>query len=99
MDLLIVIGTSLKVAPANSIVWRVPDTAMRLVVNREAVGEDLGLKFDNGERDVLATGSCDEVLLELMRHMGWLDDLAESLSGSDMLPAASAAFLEKEVSR
>ena len=42
VDLLIVMGTSLKVAPANSLVWRVPKSAMRLLVNRETVGNTWG---------------------------------------------------------
>ena len=32
----------------------VPDTAMRLVVDREIVGEDLGMHFNNGQRDYFA---------------------------------------------
>ena len=96
-------GTSLKVAPANSIVGLVPDTAMRLVVNREAVGQELGLDFENGQRDFLATGGIENVLLELMRHMGWLEDLESLLlptsSENGVLPESSATLLEKELGR
>lgn len=102
VDLLIVMGTSLKVAPANSIVGLVPDTAMRLVVNREAVGQELGLDFYYQQRDFLATGGIENVLLELMRHMGWLEDLESLLlpsSENGLLPKSSAALLEKELGR
>ena len=85
LDLLIVAGTSLAVAPANSLVYRAPDSTVRppphyhrmahglarvadatcgavvqvrVVVNRERVGEDLGI--DYGGRDVLLEGDCDE---------------------------------------
>jgi NAD-dependent SIR2 family protein deacetylase len=44
-DLLLVAGTSLLVSPANSLVRRVGAKTTRLVVNREPVGEDLGIRF------------------------------------------------------
>lgn len=98
VDLLIVIGTSLKVAPANSLVWRVPRSAMRVLINREPVGEHLGLDFDDSERDYFAEGNCDEVCLELMQELGWLDDLEELLR-RDALPETSAHMLEEMLSR
>jgi NAD-dependent SIR2 family protein deacetylase len=79
-DLLLVLGTSLGVAPANSLVYKVPSTCMRVLLNRELVGWHLG--FDprpNGRgrsrRDFFAKGTCEELCLELLRHLGWLDDL------------------------
>ena len=44
LDLLIVAGTSLVVAPANSVVYEVPDACVRLIVNREQVGGGRGLR-------------------------------------------------------
>ena len=44
-DLLIVAGTSLTVSPANQTVAWVRKDCTRLVINREPVGEDLGLRF------------------------------------------------------
>ena len=126
VDLLIVIGTSLKVAPANSLVWRVPRSALRVLVNREVVGEHLGMDFgqdetehddDNGNnnneendipnndqedgrrttgRDYFASGNCDDVLLELMQHLGWLPDL-ESLLGDQQMPESCAALLQERL--
>jgi NAD-dependent SIR2 family protein deacetylase len=51
VDLLLIFGTSLKVAPANSLVWRVPKSAMRVLVNREIVGEHLGLNLHEEDQD------------------------------------------------
>jgi NAD-dependent SIR2 family protein deacetylase len=146
VDLLFIFGTSLKVAPANSLVWRVPKSAMRVLVNREIVGEHLGLIFcedpddenhddmhdttsdnvngttdkDNQqfveaasvaaasavastrrtqrqqERDYFAEGDCDEVLLDLMIALGWLDDLKPLLS-NHALPASSQALLRQRL--
>ena len=92
VDLLIVIGTSLKVAPANSLVWRVPRSALRLLVNREPVGEHLGMAYgDDAERDVFAEGDIEPVLLDLIEELGWLDELRPLLDGH--LPASSTELL------
>uniref|UniRef100_A0A7S1YB06 Deacetylase sirtuin-type domain-containing protein n=1 Tax=Grammatophora oceanica TaxID=210454 RepID=A0A7S1YB06_9STRA len=93
VDLLIVIGTSLAVAPANTIVFRVPKTAMRVVVNREPVGFRLGLDYgDDPKRDFFARGNCDDVLLDLMVALGWLDDLRGVLGD---LPESGKQLLEQ----
>lgn len=90
-DLLIVMGTSLTVAPANSLVYRVPPTALRMVMNNERVGRRLGIDYKEGSvRDVYACGHSDETCLELAEKMGWLDDLAEMV---DELPESSAKLL------
>jgi len=96
VDLLIVIGTSLKVAPANSIVWRVPRSAMRLLVNREVVGEHLGMDFENQKRDFFGSGNCDNVLLDLMDHLGWLPDL-EACLADRKLPQSCAELLQERL--
>jgi len=47
---------------ANSLVYRVAPTALRLVVNKDRVGEELGIRYgDESERDVFCEGECDEV--------------------------------------
>lgn len=72
-DLLIVAGTSLVVSPANGVVQMVSARCPRLVVNKEPVGSELGVKYGSAStRDVFAgERSCDEVFLELMRLLGW----------------------------
>jgi len=44
-DLVIVAGTSLVVGPANTIASDTPRGTLRLVVNRERVGEELGIRW------------------------------------------------------
>ena len=92
VDLLIVVGTSLTVAPANSLVYRVPPTTVRFIVNNEPVGERLGIQYgDDSRRDFFAQGFCDDVFLDLICHLDWLDDLAKL---ADELPESSKALLE-----
>ncbi|KAL3782571.1 hypothetical protein ACHAW5_004879 [Stephanodiscus triporus] len=77
VDLLIIMGTSLTVAPANSLVYRIPPTALRMVMNDERVGRRLGIDYgEDAVRDVWARGHTDETCLDLAEKMGWLDDLA-----------------------
>lgn len=97
VDLLIVVGTSLAVAPANSLIYRSPRSAMRLVVNREPVGYRLGIDYsDHAKRDYFAQGDIDKVLLDLVDELGWLEDL-QSLC--EQLPQQSAAVLKARLER
>ena len=97
-DLLLIMGTSLRVAPANSVVWRAPKSAMRVLVNREEAGDHLGLQFDTEcvKRDYFAQGEIENVLLELMEHLGWIDEL-EPLLQNDTLPDGSANLLREKL--
>ena len=92
VDLLIVAGTSLVVSPANSVVYKVPDSTHRVIVNMEKVGEDLGIEYSDRKdsRDWFLQGTCDEMFLELIQHLGWTDELH-----ADLLPDASAALVTK----
>jgi NAD-dependent SIR2 family protein deacetylase len=97
MDLLIVAGTSLVVSPANSLIYNVPEKTVRVVVNRDPVGVELGIDYRPGaERDFFARGSCDEVFLELIQHLGWMDDLEATI---DELPPSSAELVRKAASK
>ncbi|KAL7426838.1 hypothetical protein ACHAXM_000613 [Skeletonema potamos] len=94
-DLLIIIGTSLQVAPANSLVYRIPPTALRMVMNNEKVGRRLGIMYgEDSVRDVFAHGHSDETCLDLADQMGWLPDLAEII---DELPETSARLLRQRL--
>lgn len=94
-DLLLVAGTSLVVSPANSLVYRVNSDAVRVVINNEPVGVELGLKYGSGgseaSRDLFLQGDCDDVFLNLMRELGWLSGL-EAIA--DALPEESRARLD-----
>lgn len=80
-------------AQANSLAHRVPDSAFRLVVNLEPVGQELGI--ENGPRaarDVFGQGECDTVFLELAGMLGWLPELA---ARKDALPDLSRRALDR----
>lgn len=88
VDLLFVIGTSLRVAPANSLVWRIPRSALRVLVNREPAGRHLGMRGPDEEptRDFHAAGDCDNVFMDLMEHLGWLEELKPLIEGNKLPP-------------
>ena len=91
LDLLIVAGTSLVVSPANTLVPYAKEKTIRVIVNRQPVGIELGLDFENpNSRDCFAQGDCDDVFLELCKELGWLDDLKP-----DLLSPESAEKLRK----
>lgn len=63
------------VSPANSVVNEVSSSCPRLIVNKEPVGSDLGIRYGPlAVRDVW-TGelSCDEAFLQLIQLLGWQD--------------------------
>mmetsp|Transcript_61555 Transcript_61555/g.71931 ORF Transcript_61555/g.71931 Transcript_61555/m.71931 type:complete len:576 (-) Transcript_61555:87-1814(-) len=96
VDLLIVIGTSLTVAPANTLVCHVPPTCMRMVVNNEPVGIQLGIDYgEQSTRDFFARGYCDDVFLDLICHLGWLSDLEKF---AEDLPESSLSLLRNRQS-
>eukprot|EP00978_Attheya_sp_CCMP212_P022907 scaffold69257_cov59-Attheya_sp.AAC.1 len=95
-DLLIVSGTSLVVSPANSLVYQVPDTTIRVVVNREQVGANLGIQYNgNAHRDFFAQGACDQVFLDLMEELNWLETLSNDHLND--LPKSSAQLLRDKL--
>jgi NAD+-dependent protein deacetylase sirtuin 2 len=96
VDLLIIMGTSLAVAPANSIVWKIPKSAMRVLINRESVGGHLGFDRHNNDRDFFARGDCECVVLDLMEKLGWLQDLRPLLERNN-LPESSAHLLQQRL--
>ena len=63
VDLVIVIGTSLKVTPVSEIVSWLPSHIPQIYVSRQAVNH---INFDI---DLL--GDCDVVVAELCRRLGW----------------------------
>ena len=95
LDLLLVVGTSLLVSPANGLVRGVRDDCIRVVVNRDAVGTELGIQYaPNGGfvhgRDCFARGNCEQIFLELIQYLGWMDDLKLI---AHKLPESSRALL------
>ncbi|CAM9924842.1 unnamed protein product [Ectocarpus fasciculatus] len=78
-DLLLIVGTSLVVSPANQLVRRVAGKTMRAVVNLEPVGMGEGLDYEwelNGvKRDYLISSYSDEAFLGLAKDLGWTAEL------------------------
>jgi len=101
LDLLIVAGTSLVVQPANSVVYNVPKNCRRVVINLHQVGEELGFEYyctDDGskqqqqqqqqQRDIFLQGTCDEIFLQLIQELDWLENI-----DIDLLPESSAELV------
>jgi len=100
VDLMIIAGTSLTVSPANQLVTRVQGSAPRLLINRDVVGEELGLTFSGTEavppRDSILQTDCDAGFLALAEELGWVSDL---YAHKDSMCEASATLLEEAYSR
>ncbi|KAL4924792.1 SIR2 family NAD-dependent protein deacylase [Aspergillus undulatus] len=71
-DLMLVIGTSLKVAPASLLPRAVGRDVPRVLVNNEVVGD-----FGSRENDVCLVESCDEGVRGFARRLGWEGELDE----------------------
>jgi len=94
VDLLIVVGTSLTVGPANELVSEVSEDTPRLLVNRDPVGRFLGIKYGSDSiRDVFVGGAADEAFLTLAKKLGWVNDLKKY---ADKMAPKSRELLEKE---
>jgi len=94
-DLLLVIGTSLKVQPFASLVDQVPPDIPRVLINREIVGtssfpfsilglNERGFRFDAEDnlRDIAMVGDCQEIISELIEKLGWKEELLALLDKS-----------------
>lgn len=91
-DLLMIAGTSLVVSPANSLVYQVPQHTIRVVINDEPVGHELGIDYGpTPQRDFFAQGECETFFLNLIEELGWLQDLKSKM---DKLPPQSAERLQ-----
>ncbi|KAF9177929.1 NAD-dependent histone deacetylase sir2 [Haplosporangium sp. Z 11] len=63
VDLLIVIGSSLKVAPVSDIMQQLPNSVPQILINRTP---NFQMAFD-----VQLLGNCDTIVAELCRLAGW----------------------------
>lgn len=72
-DLLLVLGTSLQVAPVSAIPNMVRRTCKRALINRDLVGNFQ----EDGERDVFCPGDCDDSIRVLSKLLGWYQELEE----------------------
>jgi NAD-dependent histone deacetylase SIR2 len=69
-DLMLVLGTSLKVAPCSGLPLLVKESVPRVLINNERVG-DMG----NRDEDVCILGSCDDGVRRLADALGWRDEM------------------------
>ncbi|CAG8459051.1 4762_t:CDS:2 [Acaulospora colombiana] len=78
-DLLIVIGTSLKVQPFASLVDQVEPPTPRLLINREPIFGYFDFDEADSEktRDAFYQGNCDDGVRKLAELIGWQDELEE----------------------
>ncbi|CAF1529948.1 unnamed protein product [Adineta steineri] len=103
-DFLIIMGTSLQVAPFNTLITRVNKKCPRLLINMEPAGnaavawEPLTnvLKFDSEKnyRDVFHKSSCDDGVAEMTKLLGWQNDF-EKLLGKKTVSQSSKTLLPK----
>jgi NAD-dependent SIR2 family protein deacetylase len=71
-DLLIVLGTSLKVFPFASLVGQASSDTPRVLINRENVG---GIIMSEGEsRDLFLEGDCDRIIRDILVECNWTED-------------------------
>jgi len=66
VDLLIVMGTSLMVAPVNLIPEYVKNGTKRILINRDEAGN-----FSDEKNDLVLLGDCDTTCLQLASELGW----------------------------
>lgn len=76
-DLLLVMGTSLMVAPVSLIPEMVEKKCNRVLFNREVVGDfEIPLSYSHwNQRDVIEQGDCDSTVTRLCQLLGWHDEL------------------------
>jgi len=83
-EVLIIAGTSLAVSPVNTIVRRVGENCVRVLINMEKVGWDLGMfSRTQRHRDVFIKGDCDETFRDLARLLGWQNELDELIEAGE----------------
>ncbi|CAJ0643695.1 8713_t:CDS:2 [Entrophospora sp. SA101] len=90
VDLLIVMGSSLKVAPVSEIMGQIPHRVPQIVINKTPIKH---MQFD-----VQLLGDCDIIIPELCRMLDW-ELFHEKLSGGSSLkkPPVNYNFYEPNV--
>jgi len=73
-DLILIMGTSLKVVPYEKLISLAKPSAKRVLINRELVGTNV-LDFDGGKRDLFLKGECDVIVKEIAKACGWDEEL------------------------
>lgn len=83
-DLLLIMGTSLQVHPFASLTSSVSSDCPRLLINRDAVGDDLLYNEPNSNyRDVFLQDDCDNGCKKLAKLLGWESELHDLVIKND----------------
>jgi len=83
-DLLLIMGTSLVVQPFAGLVGHVNAGTPRLLINRDRVGENVGLDFTSpSSTDGFVSADCDETVREIVRLAGWQAEFDALESAAD----------------
>ena len=94
VDLLIVMGSSLKVSPVADVKDKIPHHVPQILINMESLAHMNGF-------DVQLLGKCDVIVAELCKKLGWdLDVSSRSSSGvGTSNDVADASLLEKHAEK
>merc|ERR1712167_390921 len=90
-DCLLVLGTSLKVSPFNTLIQLPKEHVPRVLINNEKVGTAKeiwgGFRFDHKEnyRDLFLDGKCDDVVDEMAKELGWDKELDSLVSRAKLV--------------
>ena len=82
VDLLLVMGTSMKVQPFNLLPQLVPAHIPQVFVNKTADGVNFGQRTFTESGDdgrLLVIGECDEVVTKLIKQTGWTSEVLNEL--------------------
>jgi len=81
IDLIIIAGTSLSVFPSSGVPELVSKKCVRLLLNKDKVG--YGYQWNKkGYNDVWYPGNCDDACNELIKLLGWDNDVITSMIGN-----------------
>ena len=86
-DLLIIIGTSLSVAPFNKVVDLIKDCVPKVLINLENT-DTMGYDFCDQElfpERLFVGGRCQEAILQLAAACGWQDELLQRKQTADAI--------------
>ncbi|TPX31311.1 hypothetical protein SmJEL517_g05331 [Synchytrium microbalum] len=86
VDLLIVMGSSLKVAPVGDVMHRIPHDVPQILINMESLPHMMNF-------DVQLLGDCDTIVSYLCRQLGWTLPVPEG--GFRVPPAVMDSYTQQ----
>jgi NAD-dependent SIR2 family protein deacetylase len=93
VDLLVIIGTSLQVAPVNDMLLAVPPTVPQIWISKDRCQRQ-GVKVD-----IELLGECDVIIEEIARRAGWTAALEERLGPKQSPAPLKSASCKEEKSQ